>query len=132
MHPGDSDQLEALEDAYAYYGLGNTTKPLIDRPLKDGDQVEAGGLKLEVLHTPGHSEGSLCFYHPGSLFSGDTLFRRSVGRYDFPGGSREKLVRSIQTRLYALPGTTVVYPGHGEETTLQEEMKENPFVTKPA
>lgn len=128
MHPGDGDQLDALEDAYAYYGLGSTKRPVIDRPLADGDEVEAGGLKLKVLYTPGHSEGSLCYYHPGSLFSGDTLFRRSVGRYDFPGGSREKLSHSIQTGLYLLPDATVVYPGHGPETTIGEEKNENPFI----
>jgi glyoxylase-like metal-dependent hydrolase (beta-lactamase superfamily II) len=129
MHEGDQEQLDMLEDAYSYYGFGTTKKPAVDRVLKDGDTVEAGDLKLKVIATPGHSQGSLCLYHDsGVLFSGDTLFRRSVGRYDFPGGSREQLQKSIQSRLYTLPDATVVYPGHGESTTIGEEKRENPFI----
>ena len=84
-----------------------------------------------VLHTPGHTPGSVCFRLEGEspiLFSGDTLFRRSVGRTDFPGGSWEDLVASIETKLLTLPGDLLVLPGHGEETTIGEESRLNPFV----
>jgi glyoxylase-like metal-dependent hydrolase (beta-lactamase superfamily II) len=134
MHPGDEGHLEMLEDAYAYYGMGSTKRPSVERRLEEGDEVEAGGLKLKVLHTPGHSPGSVCFYHATSetLFSGDTLFHRSVGRYDFPGGSREALQASIQSKLYALPDSVKVYPGHGPTTNLGDEKRLNPFVQAPS
>jgi hydroxyacylglutathione hydrolase len=129
-HAGDQELLEALEDTYVFYGMGTTHKPKISRLLQDGDSVDAGPFQLQVLHSPGHTAGGLCYYHAasGSLFSGDTLFRRSIGRSDFEGGDHATLVQSIRTKLFPLPGETKVYPGHGGTTTLAEEMRENPFV----
>ena len=95
--------------------------------LSDGDKIKIGGITLNVIHTPGHTKGGICLYEDGCLFSGDTLFYRSVGRTDFPGGSFEEIKKSV-LKLFELPDNTKVYPGHGEETTIAEEKFENPFV----
>jgi glyoxylase-like metal-dependent hydrolase (beta-lactamase superfamily II) len=102
--------------------------PDADRELVDGDVVPVGRSSLTVLHVPGHTRGSLAFYAPGFVISGDTLFCGSVGRTDLPGGDGDQLVESIRTKLYALPEETIVYPGHGPTTTIGEEIHTNPFV----
>jgi glyoxylase-like metal-dependent hydrolase (beta-lactamase superfamily II) len=110
--------------------MGATRKPRVDRWLQAGDRVEAAGLDLQVLGTPGHTPGGLCFWHAPSLdlFSGDTLFAGSVGRSDFEGSSHEQLIRSIRTQLLTLPDAARVYPGHGEASTLGAERRENRFL----
>jgi glyoxylase-like metal-dependent hydrolase (beta-lactamase superfamily II) len=130
MHAADLKMLETLEDTYTFYGMGKTQKPVVSRELKGGDRIDAAGIQLKAIHTPGHTPGGLCFYHEasGSLFSGDTLFRRSIGRSDFEGGDQQKLVASIKSQLLTLPETTKVYPGHGEPTSIAEEKKENAFL----
>lgn len=97
--------------------------------LEDGDVVEAGRLRLRVLHTPGHTPGSICLFEEaqGHLFSGDTLFAGSVGRSDFPGGDGRALARALAEKLVALPEDTVVHPGHGPDTTIAREARVNPF-----
>jgi glyoxylase-like metal-dependent hydrolase (beta-lactamase superfamily II) len=97
--------------------------------LKDGDDLEIAGISLKVFHTPGHSPGSVAIYAPdaGLLFSGDTLFRESIGRTDFKYGDPQAIERSIR-RLYELPPETRVQPGHGYETTIAHEIAHNPFV----
>jgi len=106
--------------------------PAPDRLLKDGDVIELGEHRFVVLHTPGHSAGGISLYcddvKPPVLFCGDTLFQFSVGRTDFPGGSFATLSRAIREKLFVLPDETVVYPGHGPETTIGEEKRHNPFV----
>jgi len=102
--------------------------PEPDVLLEDGDTVEAGDVRLAVIHTPGHSRGGICLYTEGTLFSGDTLFQRSIGRHDFYGGNQEQLLHSIATRLLTLPGDTVVLPGHGPGTTIGFERQNNPFL----
>ncbi len=104
--------------------------PQADVLLKDGDIIDEAQIRLTVLHAPGHSPGGICLYSQDQqfLFSGDTLFADSIGRTDFPGGSMPQLVRSIRERLFVLPDTTVVYPGHGSQTTIGHEKKYNPFV----
>jgi hydroxyacylglutathione hydrolase len=106
------------------------TAPAADVLLEDGDTIEEAGVKLKVLHTPGHTPGGICLYAEpeGILFAGDTLFADSVGRTDFPGGSMGQLLTSIQRRLLVLPDTTAVYPGHGMRTTLAREKRANPFL----
>ncbi len=96
--------------------------------LHDGDTLLYEGRKLEIIHTPGHTRGSICIRLDNILFSGDTLFYHSVGRTDLPTGSSEDLKRSILTRLYTLPDETKVYTGHGEDTLIGEEKKYNEFV----
>jgi glyoxylase-like metal-dependent hydrolase (beta-lactamase superfamily II) len=105
--------------------------PPAERLLREGDVVEAAGVRLEVLDLPGHSPGHvvfLCRTDPPLVFGGDVLMRGSVGRTDFPGGSTEQLFTGIRTRLFTLPPETVVYPGHGPVTTVGHEMRTNPYV----
>ena len=102
--------------------------PSPDRQLKDGDHVDVGDLRFEVLHTPGHSSGGICLSGHGVLFSGDTLFNSGIGRTDFPGMSHERLIKSIREKLMVLPDETVVYPGHGPSTTIGDERRGNPFL----
>ena len=130
MHAGDQDLLEALPDNYAFYGMGDTQVPSVDQYLEDGQMIEAAGVSLQVLHTPGHSLGGLCFYHAQSktLLSGDTLFKMSVGRSDFPGGDHQALIKSIKEKLLSLPEDTRVYPGHGPSTSIAEEKNGNPHL----
>jgi hydroxyacylglutathione hydrolase len=129
-HPADSKILDALGDTWAFYGVNGVKKPLPARELKDGEVLNEAGITLKVLHTPGHTPGGLCFYHEAShsLFSGDTLFRRSIGRSDFEGGDHQQLVGSIRSKLLSLPESTRVYPGHGDVTTIGEEKMENDFL----
>lgn len=98
--------------------------------LKDGTEFLTAGVTVTLLHTPGHTPGGCCYYlkENGVLFSGDTLFCRSVGNTEFPGGSMGTLARSIREKLYVLPEDTVVYSGHGEETDIGSEKQGNPFV----
>ena len=98
--------------------------------LKDGAEFTAAGVPVKLLHTPGHTPGGCCYYLPedGYLFSGDTLFFRSIGNTEFPGGSMGTLARSIREKLYTLPEETRVYAGHGESTDIGSEKYENPFV----
>jgi glyoxylase-like metal-dependent hydrolase (beta-lactamase superfamily II) len=97
------------------------------RLLSDGDRLEFGPLSFEVIATPGHTPGSCCYYAPGVLFSGDTLFAGGVGRTDLPGGSGDALFTAIRERIFTRPDDTVVYPGHGEFTTVGREKETNPF-----
>lgn len=99
--------------------------------LREGDTLRLGADTLEVLFTPGHSPGSISFYcrEQGFIVSGDVLFRQSIGRTDLPGGDYSTLERSIQQKLYTLPENTIVYPGHGDATTIGFEKNNNPFVT---
>ena len=101
-----------------------------DELYRDGDVIEAAGIKFKVLATPGHTSGSCCFYieEAGILISGDTLFEESVGRTDFPTSSTGELIRSVKEKLFVLPDDTIVYPGHGEVTTIGHEKEYNPFI----
>lgn len=135
IHQADRRLYEHLAEQYAktlrLFGLnlGPGHDPLpADEFLKDGQTVKFGRHELRVLHTPGHTPGSCCFHGEGKLFSGDTLFRRSVGRTDLEGGDPDREAESIRTRLYTLAPETVVYPGHGPLTHIEEEKEENPFV----
>jgi glyoxylase-like metal-dependent hydrolase (beta-lactamase superfamily II) len=107
---------------------GSAKIPEPDRMLNDGDVLEIDDLSFRVIATPGHSMDGICLYGHGVLFSGDTLFNQGIGRTDFPGCSEEQLFHSIKKKLYVLPDSTVVYPGHGPETTIGDEKALNPFV----
>lgn len=98
-----------------------------DLKLKDGDVLELGDTKLEIIHTPGHTKGGICIRCGNVLFSGDTLFACSIGRTDLEGGSYEEILSSIKNKLFILPEDTEVYPGHGAATTIKTEKKHNPF-----
>lgn len=110
----------------ALFGFTQTAPPA-DVELADGDLVSAGSLELEVLHTPGHTPGSICLRAEQHLFSGDTLFQLGVGRTDFPGGDGRVLKDSIASKLAPLGDETLVHPGHGPDTTVGHERRLNPF-----
>ena len=99
-----------------------------DVELHDGDKLQVGELSFTVLHTPGHSPGAICLLCDGVLFSGDTLFQGGVGRYDFPGGSYDKLMDSLKNTVLKLDDRIKVYPGHGPETDIGSERRGNPFL----
>lgn len=126
----DEEILDALEDTYAFYGMGPTKQPKVDRWLEGGESLSEAGLGLQVLFTPGHTPGGVCYYHAasGNLFSGDTLFAQSIGRSDLPGGDPDLLLKSIRTQLFSLPEAVTVYPGHGPATQIGREKRQNPFV----
>jgi glyoxylase-like metal-dependent hydrolase (beta-lactamase superfamily II) len=129
MHPDDREQLPAV---HRFPGVPpDLADIVIEQELHDGEVIRWQDLDIEVMHTPGHTRGSVCFRIGPDLLSGDTLFNRSVGRADLPGGSWPALLFSIEHRLYTLPPETVVYPGHGPRTKLGEEMQFNPFVVHP-
>lgn len=96
--------------------------------MKEGDEITCGTLRFQVLFTPGHSPGSVSLYTPGHLISGDALFAGSIGRTDLPGGDLKALLKAIKTKLLTLPKGTIVYPGHGETTTIGDEAAHNPFL----
>lgn len=113
--------------------LGLPPAEAVDRELKDGDLLEVGTLGIQVIHTPGHSPGSVCYYVEDNLFTGDTLFVGAAGRTDLTGGSLDTLIESIEKKILALPKGTVIWPGHdyGETptSTIGREMEENPYIT---
>jgi hydroxyacylglutathione hydrolase len=129
LHPLDLPLLKASGGA-ALFGLQADPSPLPDLELQDGDELEVGTLRFQVLHTPGHTPGHVCFYEQaeGVLFDGDVLFQRSIGRTDLPGGSYQQMMDSIQRVLFALPEETVVYSGHGPATTIGDEKRLNPWL----
>ena len=102
--------------------------PKPDMSLQDGEAIEVGDLSFTVLHTPGHSPGGISLYGQGMVFVGDTLFNFSIGRTDFPGCSHQQLIESINSKLLTLPDETIVYPGHGPQTTIRAERQHNPFL----
>ena len=109
--------------------MGSPVTVIADVYLKDGEELDLDGIRIQVLATPGHTAGGVSYYFPegGFLICGDTLFQESVGRTDFPTGSMSTLVRSVKEKLFTLPEETVVYPGHGDSTTIGHEKKYNPF-----
>ncbi len=100
-----------------------------DELLREGDEITVGRFSFKVLETPGHSPGSISLYGHGAVFTGDALFLGSVGRTDFPGCSFEVLMDSVKNKILTLPGDTVVYPGHGPDTMVEQEREYNPFLT---
>ena len=118
----------ALNCSLSMGGHAVTVEP--DEWLRDGDVTECAGVTLRVIATPGHTEGSCCYYceEAGALIAGDTIFCESIGRSDLPTGSMSQLVRSVKEKLFVLPDETVVLPGHGQETSIGDEKKYNPFL----
>jgi len=132
MHQADLPLYQNLATQAAWLGMRPPGTIEIDQFLRDGDSLRWGGAALEVLHTPGHSPGSLSLYMPGSerrVFSGDTLFQASIGRTDLWGGSYEGILRSIESKLLILDDLTRVFPGHGPATTIGDERRVNPFLS---
>lgn len=129
IHGADTGMLKVSDYIELSLLLGAKNSPAPDRLLDDGDEIGFGRASLRVIHMPGHTPGSVGFVHGGVLFSGDTLFCGGVGRTDLPGGSWKDIERSIRERILSLPGETVVLPGHGPRTTVEQERLSNPFLT---
>ncbi len=127
-HADEVPVVKRAAEGGSTWGLTMETPPDADRLLQDGDSIEVGDLKFVVLHTPGHSPGGICLLGDGVVFSGDTLFNLGIGRFDLPGGNYPQLMNSISTKLMALPDSTVVYPGHGPDSTIGNERNFNPFL----
>ena len=130
MNQSDYALLKMLDMQAAWVGMQPPGDVKIDEGIGDGRVLQIGGIAGNVIHTPGHTEGSICLHLPQQkkLIAGDTLFAGSIGRTDLPGGSMEKILRSLHTRVLALPDDTQVTPGHGPQTTIGEERETNPFL----
>ena len=138
IHADDAPMLESAAHNLSIFLNASFTVESAEHRLQHGDTIPFGSSALEVIHTPGHTPGCVCFFLRDAgagvpwLFSGDTLFQLEVGRCDLPGGDWPTLQRSISERLYCLPDATVVYPGHGPATTIIREKMENPHVRSAA
>src|SRR5438045_7371322 len=130
LNHNDYTVLKMLDLQAAWISMDAPGKVEIDHSLSESDKVQAGPLIAGVMHTPGHTEGSICLYFPAEqkLIAGDTLFAGSIGRTDLPGGSFAKIMRSLHNVVLALPDETVVIPGHGPSTTIGRARKTNPFL----
>jgi hydroxyacylglutathione hydrolase len=130
MNEADQELYDHLDVQAAWLGTATPEQTKIDVAARDGDTLTLGTDTFHVVHTPGHTQGSLCLWIPSQskLVAGDTLFRESVGRTDLPGGDGRQIVLSIREKLFALPEATTVIPGHGPNTTIAHERERNPFV----
>jgi glyoxylase-like metal-dependent hydrolase (beta-lactamase superfamily II) len=129
MHEDEKATYEATKKLCISWGFSPDDFPPDFQTVREGDKIAAGSLLLEVIHTPGHTPGCICLYGSGTLFTGDTLFKGSIGRTDLPGGNTNKLMVSLK-KLIALPPDTRVLCGHGEETTIGRELKSNPYLNE--
>lgn len=132
LNENDTALLKMLDVQAAWIGMRSPGAVTIDRSLREGETVSAGSHQAQVIHTPGHTEGSICllFAPEKTLIAGDTLFAGSIGRTDLPGGNYKKIIDSLHSKLLSLPDETVVIPGHGPGTTIGEERENNPFLQK--
>jgi len=128
IHPEDEPMFNELSRSAQMFGLSSENSPPADIHLNDGDEISFGEITLKVIHTPGHSKGGISLYTKGHLFSGDTLFAGSIGRTDLPGGDYDTLISSIKEKLLVFDEDTIVYPGHGPQTTIGNEKRMNPFL----
>jgi hydroxyacylglutathione hydrolase len=130
MHEADKMLSDRLDMQAGWLGVETPPDPGIDQPAREGDVIRAGAIEAEVLHTPGHTPGSISLYlrKEQKLIAGDTLFQGSIGRTDLPGGDPTQITRSIREKLYKLPDSTIVVPGHGGNTSIGVEKRSNPFV----
>jgi len=130
LHPGDRPLYDAVPQQAGAFGLAPPPDlPAPNREMVHGEHLTVGQLRFEIRHAPGHSPGSVCLIGHGVAFSGDVLFAGSIGRTDLPGGDFETLISSIERELLSLPDETIVYSGHGPETTIGRERRTNPFLT---
>ena len=132
MNTNDQDLYDDLDLQASWLGMPPMERTRIDAPAKEGDSLTLGPTQFHILHTPGHTQGSISIWIPteNKLVAGDTLFRDSIGRTDLPGGDPRQILRSIHTKLLTLPETAVVFPGHGSNTTIGREKETNPFLSR--
>ena len=129
IHKDDMPHLLNIKDELKMWGFNNNTETLTpSKFIDEADRLQIGNYKITILHTPGHSKGSLSYYVDGKLFSGDALFYNSIGRTDFFDGDYEELIKSIKEKLLTLPEETIVYPGHGPSTKIRNEKFSNPYL----
>jgi glyoxylase-like metal-dependent hydrolase (beta-lactamase superfamily II) len=132
MNAKDQELYDNLDIQSSWLGMPRMDRTDIDSAVKEGDRISVGATDFHILHTPGHTQGSVSVWIPteNKLVAGDTLFRDSIGRTDLPGGDSRQMLRSIHTKLMTLPETAVVIPGHGSNTTIGREKDRNPFLTR--
>jgi hydroxyacylglutathione hydrolase len=130
MHEADSELARHMDVQASWLGMDTPEIPDIDLPAREGEKLQLGSRELFILHTPGHSPGSISLWIPAEnkIVAGDTLFRDSIGRTDLPGGDSRQILRSIREKLMPLPDDTVVIPGHGGQTTIGREKRFNYFL----
>lgn len=128
MNKEDSDWLNKTNQYLPMFGIPEITIPQIDIFVEDNDTIELGTISIKVLHTPGHTQGGVCYLAENKLFSGDTIFREAVGRCDLEGGNFDQIVESIENKIFTLPTDTIIYPGHGNTTTVGWEKEHNRFL----
>lgn len=128
MHRNDCQWVEQVNTYLPMFGLTTIDIPRINRYIDDGDIIKLGNLNIKVIHTPGHTQGGVCFYVNSCLFSGDTIFREAVGRCDLEGGDFDQIVESIESKIFTLPNDTKIYPGHGKMTSVEWEKEHNRFL----
>ena len=130
IHPKDKGLLKLTKMICLAFGIQAENPSMDTVDIKDGDVITFGNSSLKVMHTPGHTEGSVCFYseRDGLCLTGDTLFAGSIGRTDFPGGDSGKMQMSLKRLVAELPAQCVIYPGHGEKSTMAIEVETNPFL----
>ena len=128
MHEADMEWINSVNDYLPMIGLPSIEVPRIDRFYADNDIITIGNTSFKVIHTPGHTQGGVCLYTNNTLFSGDTIFRESIGRCDLPGGDFNQIVESIERKIFTLPDDTIIYPGHGKSSTVGWEKQNNQIV----
>ncbi|HSR50149.1 MAG TPA: MBL fold metallo-hydrolase [Acidobacteriota bacterium] len=129
LHPDDAQLYEGLEQQGIMFGFPCQPAPPYDHDLKEGDKLQVGRLTLDVIHTPGHSPGHVCFVVGQHVFCGDAVFAGSIGRTDLPGGDYNTLINSIREKILPLGDEKILHPGHGPDTTVERERQTNPFLT---
>ena len=128
MHKADLGWLNKVNNFMPMFGMPEMSVPQIDHFVEDGEVIKLGETEIKVIHTPGHTQGGVCYYADRSLFSGDTIFRECVGRCDLDGGDFDQIVESIENKIFTLPPETAIYPGHGSKTTVGWEKEHNKFL----
>jgi glyoxylase-like metal-dependent hydrolase (beta-lactamase superfamily II) len=126
-HPEALPLIEQMPQQGALFGVTVDAAPMPDEELADAQELDLGGFKIKVLHTPGHSRGSVCFLIEDELFVGDLIFKSSIGRTDLMGGDYDTLIKSVREKVFTLDGATKIHPGHGPSTTVEIEKRTNPF-----
>lgn len=128
MHQADMEWVKDVNTYMPMVGMPEITIPVINEFIEENDIIKLGNYEIKVIHTPGHTQGGVCYYVDGKLFSGDTIFREAVGRCDLAGGDFAQLAENITNKIFTLPDETEIYPGHGKPTTVGWEKEHNFFM----